>query len=287
MKCSRARAAGLVDRRARSNGRKIAEKGLFVRRRSRGAQPGTHFRRRSARAIMMRAFKDANKPALGAASAVAGANEVPDNEKLVRESQFAKKLHGSRGSLMQYMPGKGKNDGKEEYPSIEQESTAATALVSPPAAYSKKDQFLFLDPNAPHGKKVESAARYVQMCYRGYKVRWARRHRMYRVNLQYELSLLKARKDRRGMCFGFCQRAHWHPPACPQSARTRRTCRPPPPTSLAHLAHACPRTPYRTDPPLTTPCTCVQTSSTCASFASCCSAKRKVASVPNTNSKGR
>ena len=186
---------------------------------------------------MMRAFKDANKPALGAASAVAGANEVPDNEKLVRESQFAKKLHGSRGSLMQYMPGKGKNDGKEEYPSIEQESTAATALVSPPAAYSKKDQFLFLDPNAPHGKKVESAARYVQMCYRGYKVRWARRHRMYRVNLQYELSLLKARKDRRGMCFGFCQRAHWHPPPHARNRRARD----------AHVARPRPH-PWRTSP---------------------------------------
>ena len=65
----------------------------------------------------------------------------------------------------------------------------------------------FMDPSQPPLSRKVSAARYVQMCFRGYLVRKAKRHRSYRINLNYERSVLEGRRERRFLCLGFFQRA--------------------------------------------------------------------------------
>ena len=130
----------------------------------------------------------------------------------------------------------------DQYPSCEDSSKATKSLVASSLS-GKKKATAFLDPAQPESARRLSAAMYVQNCYRGYRVRAKQAHRMYRVNLKYELSLIRARKDRRGMCVGFFQRAR--PPtrhlACTRArtprphARSPRARRP----SVEHATDAC------------------------------------------------
>ena len=68
-------------------------------------------------------------------------------------------------------------------------------------------KYTFMDAHQPLFKRRSSAASLIQRCFRGFTVRRAWRHRIYKVNLTYEITLLRSKRERRWMALGFVQRA--------------------------------------------------------------------------------
>ena len=74
--------------------------------------------------------------------------------------------------------------------------------------------------------RMAAASTFVSSHYRAQKVRQKFQHRTHRINLPYELSIIEAKRNRRGMCVGFFQRT---PPALGRATPRQFYSAPPPP----------------------------------------------------------
>ena len=114
-----------------------------------------------------------------------------------------------------------KEDGGH-YPSMmDNMFEAACKFATFTSSRNENFRHTFLDHNAPESARAASAALLVQKAWRGYKLRRLRAHRLYRINLKYELSVLAERRERRSMFLGCFQRTR-HAPTAP-ALSSRRT----------------------------------------------------------------
>ena len=82
-----------------------------------------------------------------------------------------------------------KEDGGH-YPSMmDNMFEAACKFATFTSSRNENFRHTFLDRNAPESARAASAALLVQKAWRGYKLRRLRAHRLYRINLKYELSV--------------------------------------------------------------------------------------------------
>ena len=147
---------------------------------------------------------------------------------------------GGRGSREETAASRTQN--AESYPSLQEEintprDLTGLAFKASPKLMTADIKKMIHDPNIKEFQRRLAGAILVQAVWRGHLQRRSRAHREYKINLKYELQLLKARSDRRGLLMGFCQRA-------------RATFSPLPP----FLAHSFSSSLLRPSPPLSDIC---------------------------------
>ena len=117
---------------------------------------------------------------------------------------------GGRGSREETAAARTQN--AESYPSLQEEintprDLTGLAFKASPKLTTADIKKMIHDPNIKEFQRRLAGAILVQAVWRGHLQRRSRAHREYKINLKYELQLLKARSDRRGLLMGFCQRA--------------------------------------------------------------------------------